>query len=609
MGRAILFTAIISLAAGVCLASPSVTAVLSNSEAAVGEIVQLEIRVTDGGQAIVPGEIPVDGLEIHQTGTSRQFELHNFTTTSSVTYNYTILPLKPGVFHIPPQTVRAENTSLRTPELTLRVTGAPAQQGRPNSADTSDSNSNRLAFAEIVVPKKTAYVGEIIPLVVRLGFATRAKLAEPPEISGQGFTVRKVQAPDQPQLENIGGRQWEMFTFKTAIAPARPGKLEIGPAETEALVAVPRRPGSPRSRSPFDIFNLDDPFSDPFFRDAFGAFGQQQKIKVTSDPVNLEVKPLPPNAPPDFSGAVGSFTMSAEAKPKNVQVGDPITVTALISGRGNFDRVNAPALENQEGWHQYPPSAKFKQNDEIGLSGEKTFETVLSPNEKKEAVPHFLFSYFDPVKEHYVTLRSDSIPIKVEGTGVAAAAASAAPIVATSLAAPPAAKVTPKPADILYQLPDRPSTAQSFRPLYLERNFWLVQLVPLGGLLSLIGWKIRTARLENREAQRTAALQHEVSELSRRLRRRDATPEEYFSDASRLIQLKTALVRNINPNAVDLEIAARVFQMDEQEREQVRRLFERSDELRYSGSSGNGSATVSPETRRETLHLIDHLRA
>src|SRR3954462_7085678 len=83
-----------------CFAAASVTAVLSNSEAVVGEMVQLEIRLTDAGGATVPNNIRVDGLEIHQTGRSQQIEMHNFTTTSSFIYSYTVLPLKPGTFKI-----------------------------------------------------------------------------------------------------------------------------------------------------------------------------------------------------------------------------------------------------------------------------------------------------------------------------------------------------------------------------------------------------------------------------------------------------------------------------------------------------------------------------
>src|SRR5215467_4448351 len=118
--------------------APSVTAVLSSSQATVGETVELQIKVTGPGDARPPEEISIDGLEIHSTGTSRQFEIHNFSTNSSVTYNYTILPLKAGRFTIPPQTVLAGGKILRTPELALNVADAP---GRPPPTTTRPGRS------------------------------------------------------------------------------------------------------------------------------------------------------------------------------------------------------------------------------------------------------------------------------------------------------------------------------------------------------------------------------------------------------------------------------------------------------------------------------------
>src|SRR5436190_21243254 len=120
--------AIIGIAQVARADSPSVTAVLSNSEATVAETVELQIKVTGPGDARPPEEISIDGLEIHSTGTSRQFEIHNFSTSSSVTYNYTILPLRAGRFAIPPQTVHAGGKILRPPELALNVADAPGQQ-------------------------------------------------------------------------------------------------------------------------------------------------------------------------------------------------------------------------------------------------------------------------------------------------------------------------------------------------------------------------------------------------------------------------------------------------------------------------------------------------
>src|SRR6266480_4614543 len=467
MFRRILFLAPFAIVATqlAFAASPSVTAVLSDSQPAVGQMVQLEIKINGANSANVPETISIDGLEIHQTGTSRQFEMHNFDVSSSVTYNYTILPLKAGQFKIPPQTVRVGNDSLRTPELVLNVAqGSSSSGSSAGSARTGQTQvSSRLVFAELVIAKKDAYVGEMVPAEIRLGFDSRARgrLREGPELSGQGFTTQKLQQPRE-NLETIGDKTYQVLTFKTAIAAARPGKLEIGPVTAKAAVILPRRPSAPRTtrpRSPFDLFNLDDPFSDPSFSDPFGSMGERAELPIKSETATLNVKALPPNAPPNFSGAIGNFAMNVDAKPKMVQVGDPITVTSTITGRGNFDRMNGPTLEDERGWHKYPPSSKFKQDDDVGISGEKTFEMVIAPNEKKPAVPPLVFAYFDPVKENYVTLRSNPVPIQVEGGAAPVASTATAPVpVATSATPTATAAVTPaptaKPQDILYQMTD-----------------------------------------------------------------------------------------------------------------------------------------------------------
>src|SRR5438874_11147758 len=133
---------------------PSVTAVLSGSQATVGETVELQIKVTGPGDARPPEEISIDGLEIHSTGTSRQFEIHNFATSSSVTYNYTILPLRAGRFTIPPQTVFAGGKTLRSPELVLTVADSLARPTttRPSrSAQTQSANAGDMVFAVLIV--------------------------------------------------------------------------------------------------------------------------------------------------------------------------------------------------------------------------------------------------------------------------------------------------------------------------------------------------------------------------------------------------------------------------------------------------------------------------
>ena len=593
--------------------SPSVTAVLSKSQVAVGEEVQLEVRLTGARSADAPEQIPVDGLEIHRTGTSQRVEINNFNLTASVSYDYTILPLKEGTFTIPPQIIHVGSSSLRTPTLTLHVAASSNQPARQYRRGTQPAfDTGKLVFAELIVPKKSAFVGEMVPVQIRLAYdpRTHPQLTEPPEITGQGFTAQKLQQSGE-NLETINGKTYNIVTFKSAIAAAHSGKVEIGPVKAKAQMVVPRRPSAPRSRSPFDLFDLDDPFSDPFFSNPFSQFGERREVEISSEPVALDVKPLPQNAPLSFSGAIGNFTMTTDAKPKSVQVGDPITVTSTISGRGNFDRVNAPAIEDEHGWHKYPPSSKFKQDDEVGISGEKTFETVFSPNEKKQTLPVLAFSYFDPVKEQYVTLRSEPVAITVQGSAAATQnVASSRPASVAPAPAAPRLAVTTKPADILYQLTERPAATESFAPLYTRPVFWIAQLVALLVVIGFAGWNVHRAKADNREARRIAALQHELGERMRKLHRADASPREYYAEASRAVRVKAALAsgnRQVDPNTVDAETAADTFDLNGDSRERLRRLFEQSDEFQYSGVH-NGSGKISSENRRDVLELIENLK-
>jgi hypothetical protein len=593
---------------------PKITAVLTSSEVVVGETVQLEIQIDNTrASAITPRAIDVPGLQIHYTGESTQMTMRNLSVSSSITYSYTILPEKSGTFKIPSQTIRVGKDNLQTPELTLRVVDSPRATagGRGNRAPSgsapagSGQNADeKIAFAELLVPKKSAYVGEIIPVVLRIGFNSRTQLRELalPQINGQGFTVQKL-SEGEKNLETIDGQSYVVFTYKTAISAARPGDFQIGPVEEKANVLVARRSPGVRRR-PFDPFNGQDPFSDPFFSMPFGGLMEQHEINIKSDPVPLEVKPLPAGAPASFSGAIGNFSMTAEVNPKRVQVGDPITIKAAIAGRGNFDRMNAPELSDERGWHKYPPSSNFKQDDDVGISGTKSFELVVSPNEKSATIPPLVFSYFDPAKDRYITLQSDAMPITVEGNAQSAPSVAGA---ATGAAAASNLAGAQKPQDILHQISEPGNIVDTFAPLYARPGFWLAQLFPLTLVLGLLGWKVRNIRASNRAALRAARLQHEKDELLRKLRRNRLAPRDYFSDASRVVQLKTALKENnIEPATVDAETAARVFSLDPERSERMRRLFAKSDELRYSGGGG-GDGALTSNGRREALELIDSL--
>jgi hypothetical protein len=119
---------------------PSVTPILTKFNIAVGQVVRLQFQVTGLKDTTTPEHINVDGLEVHRAGTEHHFEVIDKIARSNETHAYTIRPLKPGAFKIPPQTVRAGGTLLATPELTLHVIETPA--GAIGSVDTAKTQKS-----------------------------------------------------------------------------------------------------------------------------------------------------------------------------------------------------------------------------------------------------------------------------------------------------------------------------------------------------------------------------------------------------------------------------------------------------------------------------------
>jgi hypothetical protein len=317
LGLALLVTILVGLAENTRAEQPKITAALSSSETTLGQPVQLQIKISGSTGGRPPSSIDVDGLDIRYSGQSQMIEGRNFSFSYSFVYSYTVMPERTGTFKIPPQRIVTGSDTLTTRALTLRVTGS---QNSAGSASGGAVATNRIGFVELLVAKKDAYVGEVVPAEIRLAVNTRTpleSLGSGASITGQGFTTQTMPDPRQT-IETIKGNTYQVFTFKTAIAAARPGKIDIGPVEITLGVRIPQ----PRRNSmgPRDLF--DDPFFDNFFNDPAFAPSIPREMTLKSEPTTLQVKALPPHAPADFSGAIGNFSLATEAKPKKAQIGD-----------------------------------------------------------------------------------------------------------------------------------------------------------------------------------------------------------------------------------------------------------------------------------------------
>jgi hypothetical protein len=598
-----------ALALLTCVVSPGraqqVQAALAQDSVAVGQPVQLNITVTGGNELRVPTNINVEGLDIQHTGKSEQAQVTmingQLNAVRSAIFSYMIIPIKAGTYTIPSISVKVGNKVLKTDPLTLNVGGVPgranpgnvpvlpaipvpqSQRSAPPSQPQVVSphraqvptppSEDEVVYGEIVLPRSSAYVGEVVPVEFRFYFLDPIRVlqtADRPEFSGDGFTVMNFGQPTHRQQE-MDGRLYTVLVFQTAITPAKSGTLEISPAKLEVALEMP---GSRGGGDPFSSF--------------LGSIPQVKRGHVETKPLTLEVKALPKDGrPAQFGGAIGQFSIGATADPKKAAANDPISLNIKISGRGNFDAMSAPTLIDTEGWRTYPPGEKFtpSPSDPIGFNGEKTFEYMLLAREDRSFVPVAEFSYFDPAIGKYVTLKSPQIAVEAKG----GSPAPAAPPAAATVSSPTPATSTPEPAAA--QEPTglvRTFTPATFQP-FVESTAFLVA----NGALALT-WTVLLLFgigriVSGSKSARAAAARKEARQFLHKMEPSTCPAADFYQHASDFVAARLgAHGRDALENAP----------LRPETKTEIGALLDVCDEMKYSTS---GVKELSLEDRRRVV--------
>jgi hypothetical protein len=579
----------------------AVSATLVEAVVDAGQPAEYHIDVT-GGRAgdEAPPAPAVEGLSITLAGQtqSRQYSFDGSVHKETIrTYVYSIETNRPGTFVIPGQDVRVGNETLKVSPVTLNVMGG-ASASRAGGA--AGMPARQSYFAELIIPKKSAYIGESIPAEVRVyfGWDVQAKVDPSPILNGDGFSVQRF-TPPQTSVTRIEGEQFRVVTYKTALAGVKTGIISVGPAEVTPVVRLPR--AQPRRRP-------GEPYDDPFSTDPSGlAQAPAKEVTLRSDPVTVEIKPLPPGKPTDFSGAVGQFSLEAEADPRKAATGDPVTMRLELHGQGNFDRIEPPLLMDDAGLRTYPATAKFKADDEVGMSGVKNFEQVVIANAARSTLPGYRFAYFDPAAGDYRTIETQPAAVTITGAPVASPAPSdPEPSPAAAQATPP-----PKPrapADILYIRTDfgRPRDPAAFAPVYRRAIFWEFQGGAALLLVSAAAANQWRRRSRDEAMRRAAELGRQRASLQRTLRQANTGRADFYSAARRLAQMRAAAASS-QPDAhlTPQEICA-AKRLPTDVAGSVEQIFHRHDELIYSGRD-KAQEPVPPEERRSVLATLETL--
>lgn len=404
------------LFAGITFAQEVKLEVYAPSLVAVGEQFRLTYSINKQPTSLTPPEIK--NFEIlagpsSSHSTSVQVINGRVAQSETISYTYILEASKEGKFTIEPAVAVVDNKELKSNPVTIEVikqTNSSQQQqpggvsDQQDQAQTRDDLPNSELFVSVDVNRRSTYLGE--PVVATLKLYTRVSIANfedskfPPF---NGFWSQEIETTPniEFQRENVNGKIYNVGIIKKYLLfPQKNKNLEIDPFEL--VVLYQQRVN--RSQSIFDDF--------------FGSVETYRK-KLVSNPITINVKDLPSNAPETFKGGVGNFKLEPSIDKKVVKTNEAITLKLKISGNGNIKLIESPTISFPEGFEVYDP----KTSDKIvtttdGASGSKLFEYVAIPRSPGNfTIPPIEFTYFDPSKSQYVTLKSQEYSIRVSSDG------------------------------------------------------------------------------------------------------------------------------------------------------------------------------------------------
>ncbi len=330
------------------------------------------------------------------------------TTSSTYQYTYFLRAVKEGKFTIPAVTAKINNKTCRSNPVNVEIIPAKDQPSKTNPAPSGDNPEQDGTVGEddvmvrLLLDKKEVYLGEQIIATIKV--YTRVNLSGVDQgFKGPDYTGFFTEPLEVPQLRNLqrevvnGEIYYTGVLRKMVIIPQKTGELTIQPFDLDVAIRqeIRRR------------------IADPFFNDFDIPDVQETSAKLRSKAVRLLVKPLPANSPSSFAGAVGDFSFNSSLNKTVTRTNDPLTLKLTIAGRGNIKLINELNLDVPADFEKYDPVINTLQNQ--SLSGTKTFEYLLMPKTAGTfTIPPVEFTFFDPAKNQYRTVRSQSYIVQVE---------------------------------------------------------------------------------------------------------------------------------------------------------------------------------------------------
>ncbi|MGB2164858.1 MAG: BatD family protein, partial [Flavobacteriaceae bacterium] len=307
-----------------------------------------------------------------------------------------------GALTISQATIDIDGEIYKTTPVKITVTEAVEVPRDPNSPEyLIDDNLHLVAEISNTRP----YLNEAITVVYKLYFRSPLRISDGRAVENPQYADFWSHNIDIPQLKvenaTYKGEPYNVVVWKKSVLyPQKTGKLTLEPLSLSLVIDLPSNR-----------------------RDFFGnRILQQSSRTITAGRRTIDVKPLPEkDKPANFMGAVGQFNFDALINKNGLKATESFEIKLKVTGNGNLKLFNLPKLVLPNTLEVFEP--EHGENVKTTLSGMQgniqDNYTVVPRFQGKYPIPPVSFSYFDPKKEKYFTLRSSEHIVDVYGGPVA----------------------------------------------------------------------------------------------------------------------------------------------------------------------------------------------
>ncbi len=406
---------LLTLILGVCSTEAQII-VNVPSRVAAGENFRLSYTInTQDVEDFRAGNIP-EGLEViagPYTSQQSSYQMVNGHTSSSssITFTYTLYAAKNGTYTIPAAHAKIKGQHVASRSAKVTVSGQASNNGgAPKMHDDDRAESQMRAagspisgndlFIKVTADKRRVHEQEPVLLTYKV-----YTLLDLTQLDGKmpdltGFHSQEIPLPQQKnfQIERVKGRAYRTVTWSQYLMyPQMTGKLNI-PSITFKGIVVQQN----RSVDPFEAF----------FNGGSGYV--EVKREIVAPGLTIQVDPLPAK-PADFSGGVGRFSMSAQLSKTTVKAGEPVTLRVVVSGTGNLKLIKQPIVNFPKDFDKYDPKITDKTKlTTAGVGGNMVYDFLVVPrNQGQFTIPEVSLTYYDTQANAYKTVKTKPFTLTV----------------------------------------------------------------------------------------------------------------------------------------------------------------------------------------------------